>query len=48
MRTRIQNSDDLRTEILRLRTVRSEIEGELKYETDRIVKQVSGTSYAIQ
>lgn len=39
MRTRIQNSDDLRTEILRLRTVRSEIEGELKYETDRIASR---------
>jgi len=39
MRTRIQNSDDLRTEILRLRTLRSEIEGELKYETDRIASR---------
>jgi len=36
MRTRIQNSEDLRMEILRLRTVRSEIEGDLKAETDRI------------
>lgn len=39
MRTRIQNSDDLRAEILRLRTVRSEIEGELKLETDRIASR---------
>mgnify|MGYP000908278017 FL=1 len=39
MRTRIQNSDDLRAEILRLRTERSEIEGELKYETDKIVSR---------
>lgn len=39
MRTRIQNSDDLRTEILRLRTVRSEIEGDLKVETNRITNR---------
>jgi hypothetical protein len=39
MRTKIQNSDDLRSEILRLRTIRSEIEGELKVETDRITNR---------
>lgn len=39
MRTKIQNSDDLRSEILRLRTTRSKIEGELKTETDRITKR---------
>jgi len=39
MRTSIQNSDDLRMEILRLRTVRSEIEGDLKVETDRITNR---------
>jgi len=39
MRTKILNSDDLRMEILRLRIVRSEIEGELKFETDRIANR---------
>ena len=39
MRTKIQNSGDLRSEILRLRTIRSEIEGELKVETDRITNR---------
>ena len=39
MRTKIQNSDDLRSEILRLRTIRSEIEGDLKIETDRITNR---------
>jgi hypothetical protein len=39
MRTKIQNSDDLRSEILRLRTTRSKIEGELKTETDRITQR---------
>lgn len=39
MRTKIQNSDDLRSEILRLRISRSEIEAELKVETDRITKR---------
>lgn len=36
MRTKIQNSDDLRTEILRLRTVRYGMENDLKDETNRI------------
>jgi hypothetical protein len=39
MKTKIQNSDDLRSEILRLRTIRSEIEGDLKIETDRITNR---------
>jgi len=39
MRTKIQNSDDLRSEILRLRISRSEIESELKTETDRITQR---------
>jgi hypothetical protein len=39
MRTKIQNSDDLRSEILRLRTTRSKIESELKTETDRITQR---------
>lgn len=41
MRTRIQNSDDLRSEILRLRTIKAEIEGELKVETNRITNRFS-------
>ncbi len=39
MRTRIQNSDDLRMEILRLRAIRSEIEVDLKVETERITNR---------
>lgn len=39
MRAKIQNSDDLRSEILRLRAIRSELEGELKAETARITKR---------
>jgi len=37
MRTKIHNSDDLRMEILRLRTLRYGIEDKLKIETDKIV-----------
>ncbi|MBM3403179.1 MAG: hypothetical protein FJY21_12905 [Bacteroidetes bacterium] len=39
MRTRIQNSDDLKAEILRLRNLRSDIEADLKGETEHLINR---------